>query len=157
MAGRRVPADPSVPVDDDVDHRRERRLHDLLGEAIESRERGRRLHPVERERAQPVPELPHGRGRLHALADDVAHDEAELAVLEPNRVEPVAADGDSGRAGQVASGELHALDPRQRGGQDAPLKRLRDRLLGLESARAVECLGGLTRERFDESPLLGGQ
>ena len=157
MTGGRVPADPGVSVDDGVDDGRESRLHDLLGEAVEAGERGRRLHPVERERSQAVPELPHGRGRLHALADDVAHHEPELAVLQPDRIEPVAADGDPGRARKVAGGELHAFDAGQGSGQDTSLKGLRDRLLGLECARAVECLGGLTRERFDESPLLGRQ
>ena len=52
----------------------------------------------------------HGRSRLHALPDHIAHDEAELPSW--SRIHrPVAADRDSNGAGKVASGELHALDP----------------------------------------------
>ena len=96
----------------------------------------------------PFRSCPMSRSRLHALPDHIAHDEAELAVLEPNRIEPVAADRDSNGAGKVASGELHALDPRQRGwgGHFAggfrrstarTRKRSRDRVPGRPVPRAL--------------------
>ena len=65
--------------------------------------------PVERERAERVPELGHRRGRLDALADDVADDEPELPVatarIASNQSPPTF---DVRRSRQVASGELDA-------------------------------------------------
>ena len=129
-------------------------VSDLLGEPIEPRDRRRRLHPVQRERPERVSELRHRRGCLDALADDVPDHEPELPVRQPDGVEPVAADVDAGGSRKVASGELNAFDARQRRGKDAALKRLGDRLLGLEEARAVERLCGLAGEGLDESPVL---
>ena len=79
VAGGREPADAGVRIEHGVEDGRERGLGDLLGQPVEAGDRGRRLHLVERERAQCVAELGHrGRG-LDALADDVAHGEPQPA------------------------------------------------------------------------------
>ena len=101
-------------VDDDVHKRREGRLDHLLGQAVEARHRRRRLHAVERERTQGVPQLRHRRGRLDALSHHVADDEPQAPVGEVERVEPVATDVELRRSGEIACGELHAFDARQR-------------------------------------------
>ena len=66
--------------------------------ADQPRERGRRLQPLDGERAYRVSQLPHARGRLDPLSDDVADDETELAVGKLDRVEPVSADVELCRA-----------------------------------------------------------
>ena len=112
------------------------------------------LERVERERAHPVPELRHRRGRLDALPDDVADDEPEPAVGERQRVEPVAADVDRGRAGEVERGDAYALHRRHGLREDAPLQRLRDDALALVAPRAVEREAALRDDGLEEAALV---
>src|SRR3712207_8525414 len=56
-------------------------------------------------RAQRAPELTHHRGRLETAAGHVADREHEAAVLQSDRVVPVAADVDVGTARRVAAGD----------------------------------------------------
>ena len=85
---------------------------------------------------------------MNALPDDISDDEPDPVVRELDRVEPVAADGDLVRAGQVARRDLRARQPRESHRQDAPLESLRDRALHLEVAGAVEGLRALACERL---------
>ena len=153
MAGRDERRLVRDGVEREVDHRREGRVGVLADEAVELRHALGRADLVERDRAHAVAELGHRRGRAHALADDVADDEAEAAVAQRDRVEPVAADVERRRAGQVAHGDLDALHRRQRLRQHAALQRLGDHPLRLVLARPVEREAALARQRLDEPPL----
>ena len=57
--------------------------------------------------AQGVSQLPHVRGRMHSLPHDVADHEAESAVAQLDGVEPVSADVQTLRAGEITRGDLH--------------------------------------------------
>ena len=115
-----------------------------------------RIVVLEGERAERVPQLPHHRGGLNALADDVADDEADRAVLELDDVVPVSADVDADRARQVAGRERDPADRRQALRQDAALHRLRDPALGLVAAGAVERLLALAHQRQQPFPVCVG-
>ena len=136
-----------VRIDDEVGERREGRLDRPLDELVEPGDNGVRVVVLEGERAERVPELAHHRRRLDTLADHVADDEGDAAVVEMDDVVPVAADVDTDRAGQVAGGEGDAADRREPLGQDAPLHGLGDRAFGLVAPGPVERLPALAHER----------
>ena len=150
MPGRREPQNARIGIVDGVDDRGERRIETVARKAVESSERGRRLQALEGDRAQRVPKLPHRSGRLHAFTDDVADHEPEPAIGELDRIEPVPADLDVQRPGEVASGDLDAREPRERDRQHAALQRCGDRSLRFVVACAIEGLRALARERLQE-------
>ena len=143
-----------VRIDDEVGERREGRLDRPLDELVEPGDNGVRVVVLEGERAERVPELPHHRRRLDTLADHVADDEGDAAMLEVDDVVPVAADVHTDRAGQVAGGEGDAADRREPLRQDAPLHGLGDRAFGLVAPGSVERLPALAHER--DEPLAVG-
>ena len=111
MARARVAAGAALGVDHHVGDGRERRA-DRAGEIGEPAQHGARLEAVERVDAQRVPELRHrGRGD-HALADDVADDDADAVPAELDHVVPVAADLELVPAREVADGDVEPVDLR---------------------------------------------
>ncbi len=137
---RRTPAFESNTAYTD---RGERRVEPVAGKAVEPRERRRRLQPLDGDRAQRVPQLPHVRGGLHSLAHDVTDDETESAIAQLDGVEPVSTYVDALRARQVARCDLHPRDTWQHGGQNASLEGLRDRAFRVEVPGSVESLRSL--------------
>ena len=154
--GRRMPCrgvaeNARRRVEDGIDDRSERRIEPVAGEAVEPRERRRRLQPLDGDRAEGVPQLAHVRGRVHSLPHDVTHDQAEPAVAQLDGVEPVSADVQALRAREVARGDLHSRDTWQRDGQDASLEGLGDRALRVEVPRTVESLRSLAGQSPEEA------
>ena len=137
VAGARVAADPALVVDDHVGDRRERRPHGAR-ELTESAEHGAGLEAVERVDAQRVAELRHRRRRDHALADDVADDDADPVVAEVDHVVPVAADLELVPAREVAHGRVDPLDLGQPAREDALLQRHGDLVLPLVDHHPLE-------------------
>ena len=150
MARGRRTAHSGLRIEHEIGDGRERGVERGLGEPIQAGERGRGLERLDGEGAYRVSELRHARRSLYALSDHVADDEGQLAVRERDRVEPVAADVEMRRPGQIPGRQLHAVHARQRDGQDAALERLGDGLLGLEVPCAVERLSSLGRQDLDE-------
>ena len=138
MSRNDVPRPPLPWVDDEVDERRECRVHHPLDELVEPRDDGVRIVVLEGEGAEGVAKLAHHRRGLHALADDVADDEADRAVLELDDVVPVSADVDADRAREVPGRQRHPADRRQALRENAALHRLRDSALGLVASGAVD-------------------
>ena len=86
------------------------------------------VRPVVGDAAQDAADLAHRRGGVHVVADDVADDEQRGPVRLLERVVPVTPDVQVAAGRAIADGELEVVGLR-RGGEQAALQRLGDRLL----------------------------
>ena len=117
---------------------------------VELGEHGARAPRVEHGGAQRVPGEGGHRRRLGALAADVADHQRPVATAGGEAVVEVAADLVALPGGDVASGELHAGDLRQPGGQQRALQGAGDVVaLGVQ-ARAVQRQRGPPAELLEQ-------